>query len=202
MTTTLMRRIGLQFFADGEGSEPSGNQTTPPDYEALFQSDPNLRAFVDRRVNTACSTAVANARAKWQRQNDETLEEAERLREMSADERANYFQRKYETAQRETAAREAAAEKRNQTAAKLRERNIPDAMLDLFDFGADDDAITARLELLGGYEYRKPGEFDEAVQAALDEKLQQQPPASGGGGSTGGEDAALRESMGLPPIKT
>lgn len=201
MTNTLMRRIGLQFFAEGGEGEPSGTQTTPPDYETLFQSDPNLRAFVDRRVNTACSTAVANARAKWQRQNDETLEEAERLREMSADERANYFQRKYENAQRETAAKEAAAAKRSQTAAKLRERNIPDAMLDLFDFGAEDDAIAARLDLLGGFEYRKPGDFDAAVQAALDEKLKQQPPTSGGGAASG-EDAALRESMGLPPIKT
>lgn len=200
MTSTLMRRIGLQFFGDGDG-DGNGTQTPPNDYESLFQSDPNLRAFIDRRVNAACSSAVANARAKWQRQNDETLAEEERLREMSADDRADYYRRKYETAQREQAARDEAAQKRTQTAARLREQKIPDAMLDLFDFGADADAIEARVKLLGGYEYHKPGEFDAAVQAAVDEKLKQSPPGAGGGGTPSGESAALRAAMGLPPIK-
>lgn len=199
---SMMHRIGLQFFAEGDGGDggqQSGSQTAPPDYEVLFQSDPALRAFIDRRVTAACNSAVANARAKWQRQTDETLDEAERLREMTADDRATYFQQKYEAAQREQAARETAAQKRSQTASRLREKNIPDEMLDLFDFGAEDDAIEARVKLLGGFEYRKPGEFDAAVQAALDEKLKQSPPASGGGNPSGGNDAALREAMGLSP---
>ena len=99
----------LQIFADGEGSgtqgEPGGNDSgagsgTPTQTEPLsfddFLSQEGNQAEFDRRVQKAINTAVSNAQKKWQTMTDGKVSEAEKLAQMTSEEKAEYRAKKAE----------------------------------------------------------------------------------------------------------
>ena len=184
-------RLPLQFFAEpnpgagqnptppaGTGdSSPTPHGTAPLNFDDLIKTDTNFQSWVGKRIMTATTTAVSNAEAKWKKTHDQNFSEAEKLKTMTADEKAEYFEMKYnnEVADRKRASD--AAELKSQTAAMFTESKIPAALLDMIDFStATADSVKAIVSTLSGFEYHKKGDFNAAVKAAVDEKLKQKAP--------------------------
>ena len=184
-------RLPLQFFAEpnpgagqnptppaGTGdSSPTPPSTAPLNFDDLIKTDTNFQSWLDKRVAAATATAVSNAEAKWKKTHDQNVSEAEKLKTMTADEKAEYFEMKYnnEVADRKRVAD--AAELKSQTAAMFTESKIPAALLDMIDFSAATaDSVKAIVSTLSGFEYHKKGDFDAAVKATVDEKLKQKAP--------------------------
>lgn len=188
----------LQFFADptppadpapapAPTPAPAAEPAPPTDFDALLKSDKTFQSWLDSRVTAATNTAITNAQVKWQKAQDANLSEAEKLKTMTADEKAAYFEKKYqdEIASRQRMENASALER--QTATMFKENGIPDELLSSIDFkNATADGIKKHVELLSGFEYHKKGDFDKAVQAAVNEKLKQDPPET----HKGGEGAA------------
>lgn len=182
--------LPLQFFAEpnpgaeqnsppaGTGdSSPTPTGPAPLNFDDLIKTDTNFQSWLDKRITTATTTAVSNAEAKWKKTHEQNVSEAEKLKTMTADEKAEYFEMKYnnEVADRKRVAD--AAELKSQTAAMFTESKIPAALLDMIDFStATADSVKAIVSTLSGFEYHKKGDFDAAVKAALDEKLKQKAP--------------------------
>ena len=99
----------LQIFAEGEGAgtpgEPGGNdpgagsgtptQTEPLSFDDFLSQEGNQAEF-DRRVQKAINTAVSNAQKKWQTMTDGKVSEAEKLAQMTSEEKAEYRAKKAE----------------------------------------------------------------------------------------------------------
>jgi hypothetical protein len=150
------------------------------DYEALYGTDKTLQSFVDKAVTKATQTAVQNALQKQQRLNDEQLSESERLKEMTAEQRALYFEQKYKDAEKARARDKEVESLKTQTISMLAESGVPDIFLDVFDFNnATAEDIRQRVSMLGEYEYYPKGEFkkqlDAGIIAGVNEKLKQAP---------------------------
>lgn len=93
----------LQIFAEGEGSgtpgEPGGNdpgagsgtptQTEPLSFDDFLSQEGNQAEF-DRRVQKAIKTAVSNAQEKWKTLTDDKVSEAEKLSQMTAEQKEKY----------------------------------------------------------------------------------------------------------------
>lgn len=99
----------LQFFAEGEGSGAEGNGTgaegesaqhEPTNTQGSLSFDGFLaqggQAEFDRRVQKAINTAVSNAQKKWQAMTDGKVSEAEKLAQMTNEEKAEYRAKKAE----------------------------------------------------------------------------------------------------------
>jgi len=181
------------MLEDNKANEIAGGQegagalqsTTPVDYTKLYETDKTLQGFVHQQNTKAIQTAVTNALQKQQRINDENLSEAERVKEMTPDQRAAYFERKYKDGESARAKDREAEELRVQTGVIFTERGIPEAILSLLDFrGSSKDDIDRHVEVLAGYEYYKKGELDKRVKEAVDVRLKpNEPPKDTGGGA-------------------
>ena len=200
----------IQLFAEeapetGESSRQetvakAQNQQQPPDFDEMLKNNKDFAAWTDRRVTQAVNTAVQNATQKIKTLHDQNVSEAEKLKNMSAQEQAEYFRKKYEDALAEQQRRENARSMEAQVAAMFSEREIPADLLTLFDFaqtGADD--VKARVETLAKYEICPKGTFDAKLKAALDEKLRQKPPETHVGKNT--ERESLEKTIGDPSVK-
>ena len=74
----------------GPGNEPEnngGNETLS--FEEFLALEGNQAEF-DRRVQKAVNTAVTNAQTKWKALTDDKLSEAEKLAQMTAEEKEKY----------------------------------------------------------------------------------------------------------------
>ena len=89
----------FQIFADGEGNGADGiaggdgagaQQETKPQTFDDFLSTGDFQAEFDRRVQKAISTAVANAEKKWRTLTDDKVSDAEKLAQMTAEEKEKY----------------------------------------------------------------------------------------------------------------
>lgn len=89
----------FQIFADGEGNGADGiaggdgagaQQEPKPQTFDDFLSTGDFQAEFDRRVQKAISTAVANAEKKWRTLTDNKVSEAEKLAQMTAEEKEKY----------------------------------------------------------------------------------------------------------------
>lgn len=183
--------IPLQFFAeppadptpstDPPNSDPAPAvppaNPAPVNYDELVGRDAAFRSWLDGRITAATNTAVTNAQTKWQKAQDANLSEAEKLKSMTADEKAAYYEKKWqdEVSARAQAANAASLEK--QAAAMLTEASIPADFIGMFNFAtATAEQVKERVAQLSGYEYHKKGEFEKAVTAAVNERLKQNPP--------------------------
>ena len=100
------RFFKLQLFAEGEAdgaeSNASGSeaQTASQENDTIsfddFLKDPGNQAEFDRRVQKAIQTAVSNAQRKWQTVTDDKVSEAEKLAQMTREEKAEYRARQLE----------------------------------------------------------------------------------------------------------
>lgn len=89
----------FQIFAEGEGGgadsvaggDGAGTQQEPkPQTFDDFLGTGDFQAEFDRRVQKAISTAVANAEKKWRTLTDDKVSEAEKLAQMTAEQKEKY----------------------------------------------------------------------------------------------------------------
>lgn len=160
-------------------------KTEKPDYKAMYSQDRDFQGFVDGVVTKATQTAVTNAIQKQQRLNDERLSESERLKEMSADQRASYWEQKAKDAETARKRDKEVDSLKVQTSDMFAKENIPGVLMDIIDFNsATAEDITERVKMLADYEYYPKGELEKRVVAAVNEKLKQAAPEThndGGG---------------------
>lgn len=166
--------MNLQLFAEDDGGDPnsgaaggktgekSGDETNPPSFDEFLQ-DENNRAEFDRRVKKAASAAVKEAQEKWKLITDDKVSEAEKLAKMNQEEKDRYMRKKQE---KELADREANITKRELMAeAKntLAEKKLPAGLAEVLNYT---DADSCRKSITAVEKA-----FQEAVQAAVEEKL-------------------------------
>ena len=171
--------MNLQFFAEsgdgagvdqgeggGAGNKPDeggagGTEaeiTEPKSFDDLLQ-DKNYQAEFDRRVQKALGTA----KEKWTALMDDKLSEADKLAKMNKEEKAEYLRQKQEKELKEREAaitrRELMAEAKN----TLAEKKLPVGLAEVLNY-ADADSCSKSIEAV-------EKAFQEAVQAAVEEKL-------------------------------
>lgn len=212
ITRSLMKRIGLQFFAedepesaddtetvDNESSAQDQNESTVMDYEELFKTDKNLKSFIDKHVSKATRTAVENDRIKQRKLADDKLSEAEKLRGMSDREQAEYFKAKMELMEQSATRQRNAEALKSQTVSMFNEKKLPLDFVEIFfDFEkltADD--IKSVVDRMSDYEYYKAGEFENEQKRRLDEALKQKSPETHNNSKSSIDDKKLREQFGL-----
>lgn len=172
--------MNLQLFAEGDGAGADGGNgggtgddgetggggsgdggTEPPSFDDLLKG--GHQAEFDRRVQKAIDTALTNAREKWQALTDDKLSEADKLAKMNKEEKAEYLRQKQE---KELKDREAAITRRELMAeAKntLAEKKLPVGLAEVLNY-VDADSCSKSIEAV-------EKAFQEAVQAAVEEKL-------------------------------
>lgn len=187
---SLLMRVNLQFFADGDGAgtdnsnsggtgaegtetgEETGSTGTSgtagtseggrePTFDELLKS--GHQAEFERRVQEAVNAALTKAQEKWQALTDDKLSEAEKLSKMTKDEKEKYLQQKHE---KELADRESAITRRELTAeAKntLAEKNLPAELAEILNY-TDADSCKASIEAVEKV-------FQKAVENTVDERL-------------------------------
>lgn len=185
-----MMKMNLQFFAgegddtgaDGGNGGGAGDGGKPMSFDDFLKGEGNQAEF-DRRVNKACETAVRNAQDKWQLMTDDKVSEAEKLAKMTKEEKAEYLRQKQE---KELSAREAAVTKKELMAeAKntLAEKKLPVSLSEILDYKDAESCKTSIATVEKA--------FQDAVQAAVEEKLKGGTPPERAPGA-GGDDLAAQ----------
>lgn len=183
----------LQIFAEGEGGgtpgEPGGNdpgagsgsltstQTEPLSFDDFLSQEGNQAEF-DRRVQKAINTAVSNAQKKWQTMTDGKVSEAEKLAQMTSEEKAEYRAKKAEQELADLKKQIALGDMAKTARKMLSEENItvPDEII--MNLVSDDAEKTkSSVESFAKV-------FKDAVQAAVKESLKGNPPKASSGGTT------------------
>lgn len=181
----------LQIFAEGEGSgaagDPAGNGTGAPEGtqepgSGALSFDDYLaqggQAEFDRRVQEAIQTAVSNAQKKWQTMTDGKVSEAEKLAQMTSEEKAEYRAKKAEQELADLKRQIALGDMAKTARKMLSEENItvPDEII--MNLVSDDAEKTkSSVEAFAKV-------FKDAVQAAVKESLKGNPPKASTGGTT------------------
>ena len=162
--------MNLQFFAEptpeptpdpepAPAPEPAPEpQSQPQSFDDLLKNK-DYQAEFDRRVQKALGTA----KEKWTVLMDDKLSEADKLAKMNKEEKAEYLRQKQE---KELKDREAAITRRELMAdAKntLAEKKLPVGLAEVLNYG-DSDSCSKSIEAV-------EKAFQEAVQAAVEEKL-------------------------------
>lgn len=189
----MKKKYYLQLFAESEGSgaagEPAGTgagasaegagegttQTEPLSFDDFLAQ--GGQAEFDRRINKAVQTAVANAQKKWQTLTDSKVSEAEKLAQMTSEEKEKY---RADKAEKELAdlKRQIALGDMAKTARKMlsdEQITLPDEII--MNLVSDDAEKTK--EAVEGFSKA----FKEAVNAAVKEALRGNPPKAGTGGA-------------------
>lgn len=97
----MKNRYFLQIFTEGEGSgsaAESGDATgaaseetknEPLSFDEFLKPEGNQAEF-DRRIQKAINTAVSNAQKKWETLTDDKVSEAEKLAQMTGEQKEKY----------------------------------------------------------------------------------------------------------------
>ena len=188
----------LQLFAEGEVSGAAGDPTgaegpegdvhgtenKPLSFDDFLSQEGNQAEF-DRRVRKAIQTAVGNAQKKWKTLTDDRVSEAEKLAQMTGEEKEKY---RADKAEKELAdlKRQIAMGDMAKTARKMlsdEQISIPDEIimnLVCEDAEKTKDAVENFAKL-----------FKEAVSTAVKEALRGNPPKAG----TSGAKQVTREQI-------
>lgn len=176
--------LALQLFADGEGdgAEGDGAGADGGGSETLtfddFLAQEGNQAEFDRRVQKAINTAVSNAQKKWQTMTDGKVSEAEKLAQMTSEEKAEYRAKKAEQELADLKKQIALGDMAKTARKMLSDEQIalPDEII--MNLVCDDAEKTkTAVEAFAQT-------FKEAVQAAVKEALRGNPPKAGGGDNT------------------
>lgn len=174
--------MGLQYFAegeegtdpDGQGGEEEGGGAAGSEDEKGAKGKPKAK-YTDEDVDK-----IINARfARWQKEQDEKISEAQKLAEMNAQQKAEYERDKLQKELDELRNANTLTEMKNTSRGILREAgiNIPDELLSSFvstDAEQTKEAVDSFIAL-----------FNKAVQDGIAEKLKGHAPKKGTpGGST------------------
>lgn len=173
--------MNLQFFAEpgddtgadggngggaggdgGNGGDDAGDGgAEPPSFDDLLKG--GHQAEFDRRVQKAIDTAMGKAQEKWKALTDDKLSEAEKLNQMTKEEKAQYLTQKHE---KELADREAGITRRELMAEaknNLAERKLPVRLAEVLNY-TDADACKNSLEAV-------EKAFQEAVETGVQDRL-------------------------------
>lgn len=173
--------LALQLFAEGEGDGTGsdgvgaggeGGGTMAFD-DFLAQGD--NQAEFDRRVQKAIQTAVANAQKKWKTLTDTQVSEAEKLAQMTSEEKEKYRADKAEKELADLRRQIALGDMANTARKMLSDEQItlPDEII--MNLVCDDAEKTkTAVESFAQA-------FKSAVQAAVKDALRGNPPKAGGG---------------------
>ena len=186
----MYQKMNLQLFAE-PGPDPAptpepdpkpepGPDPAPQSFDDILKNR-DYQAEFDRRVQKGIDTALAKAQEKWQALTDDKLSEAEKLAKMTKEEKAQYLSQKQERA---LAAREADITRRELMAeAKntLAEKKLPVGLAEVLNY-TNAESCNKSIDAV-------EKAFQEAVQAAVDEKLKGGP-APKKAPSGGGDDLA------------
>lgn len=186
----MYQKMNLQLFAE-PGPDPTptpepdpkpepGPDPAPQSFDDILKNK-DYQAEFDRRVQKGIDTALAKAQEKWQALTDDKLSEAEKLAKMTKEEKAQYLSQKQERA---LAAREADITRRELMAeAKntLAEKKLPVGLAEVLNY-TNAESCNKSIDAV-------EKAFQEAVQAAVDEKLKGGP-APKKAPSGGGDDLA------------
>ena len=194
----MKKKYLLQLFAESEGAgaagDPAGDGAGAATGEETTQTEPlsfddflaqGGQAEFDRRINKAVQTAVANAQKKWQTLTDSKVSEAEKLAQMTSEEKEKY---RADKAEKELAdlKRQIALGDMAKTARKMladEQVSIPDEII--MNLVSDDAEKTK--EAVEGF----VKSYKDAVAAAVKEALRGNPPKAG----TGGTNPVTREQI-------
>lgn len=168
--------------ADGAGGGGNGKDQDPPKTKTFDEilKDGDYQAEFDRRVQKALGTA----KDKWSALMDDKLSEAEKLSKMNKEEKAEYLRQKQEKDLQDREAgitrRELMAEAKN----TLTEKKLPVGLAEVLNY-TDADSCNKSIAAV-------EKAFQEAVQAAVEEKLKGgKPPKK----ATSQEDADLAKQV-------
>lgn len=185
----MKKKYFLQMFADGEGSgtagEPVGDgagaaatgegtkNNEPMSFDDFLAN--GGQAEFDRRVQKAIQTAVSNAQRKWQTLTDDKVSEAEKLSQMTAEQKEKY---RADKAEKELAdlRRQIVLDDMAKTARKMlsdEQIALPDEII--MNLVSDDAEKTK--EAVEGFAKA----FKETVNAAVKDALRGEPPKAGTG---------------------
>lgn len=174
-----------QGNVDGDGA--TGTDAGSMSFDELLKSNRDYQAEFDRRVNKATSTAVNNAKEKWELITNEKVSEADKLARMTAREREQYDLQKREKA---LARREAEIEKKElQASAKntLAELELPADLSEVLDYSSA-EACKRSITALNDA-------FQNAVSKAVTDRLKNAEPPKKAPENKDTEKAAMREQI-------
>lgn len=173
-------KLNIQHFAEPPGGEetppeenPKGEET-PPDDKTFTKSE--LDSHVSKAVNTALENRDSKHKKEMQQAIDDAIAEKERLSKLSEKERKD---EELSSREKEIADRLAEIERKELKAdavSDLTEKKLPAEFAD-FLLGEDAEKTLENINT-----FKKT--FDEAVNAAVKEKLRQDTPPAGGGNIT------------------
>lgn len=175
----INRRLhpNIQLFAGSDDDTPPGDTNTEVNYDDLLNTDPKFAAWAQKRERAASEKAKGEAELKWKNIHDETISEAERLKNMTAEEKATYFQQKYEASVAAQTRKDNARNLQETTRNLFTQEKIPVELIPLFDYEtATAESIDSQIKLLANYEFFPKGTFETKVQEAVNKKLQQNSP--------------------------
>lgn len=186
---------GARLQADGAGGAgfaPAGDAGAGDAEGAAQPQEGAERAFTQAEVDKAVASRLARERAKWQKELDSGVEtarqEAERLAQMSADERAREQLRKVTERAERLEREKAEILLRQDTVDELLARDLPPAFAD-FLMGQDSKGTQARIQAF-------EEAYRAAVEAAVNSRLKGETPPAGDAGLDS-FTAALRKGAGL-----
>ena len=159
----------------GTGGDPGNNNNTTMSFDDFLKLEGNQSEF-DRRVQKAIDTAVTNAQTKWKTLTDDKVSEAEKLAQMTNEEKANYRAKKAEDALEEMKRQNARSDMAKEARKMLADEDItiPDELV--MNLVAEDaDGTKAAVEAFSTM-------YKEAVQKAVKDALKGKAPKAGNGG--------------------
>lgn len=178
--------ISMQYFADPDNkaeaetnasAENADDAGKEPTFDDVLSSNKAYQSEYDKRVNKALNTA----RQKWEADAKAQADEAAKLAEMKAEEKAEYERQKRE---KELSEREAAITKRElhaEAVTQLTDKGLPASLADILDCTSADNCKKSMEAVEKA--------FGEAVEKAVNDRLKGAPPKAGGGKMS--EDAFL-----------
>ena len=183
----MLNKFYLQLFAEDEAagadSNSGGTEAEVSNVEQTqsnnlitfddFLKDSDNQAEFDRRVQKAIKTAVSNAEKKWKAATDDQLSEAEKLAQMTREEKAEYRAKKLEKELNELKHQNAVSDMAK-TARKMltdEEINAPDEII-MNLVSEDAEQTKAAVEAFAKI-------FKSTVQAAVKDALKGNTPRAG-----------------------
>ena len=185
-----------RLMAEDDGASGGGDDGTnggdgkAMTFDEWLASNPEYQKEFDRRTTKGINTAVTKERDRLNKLHNDQLTEAQKLANMTEDEKRAYQDQKKE---KELADREAAITKRELAAeAKntLADKGLPASFADLLDY-SNADTVKKGIETL-------EKEWAPALEASVNDKLKGgRPPKDAGTEGAKGEDAKLQEIKGF-----
>ena len=173
----MKKKLFLQLFAD-EGSDPEGKAPEGTDPKDPEGKDPEGKDGEKKYTDADLDEIINRRFARWQKEQQKKEDEAAKLAEMNATEKAKYEKEQLEKELNEYKRKDSIAKMTKTARSMLAESNISvsDDLLSMF-VSTDAEQTKAAVEAFADC-------FSKAVENAVKERLKGDPPRKGAGGAT------------------